>query len=333
MSSEDSSWEGDIEGPSDSANGTGKTTKVRGKGTCTWMEDNKKESLEFNSMGVSVGSNDGKFGRYLGGLARDSNVLPLVTKPWPKVSTTIEWKPEDLPRLPLIKHNIMERVAKYWRSYKNRLKKAHYDPKIGTPGRWVCGNKDVNVAEWREMVKYWDTEKTTLKKHGHELDPIQFFYDKHTRNDKEKTWIDEVAERTHASMQEKLAEIVAVEGNETTEMRERAYVAVMGPEKRHRVRGYGLGVIPDMVPYLQIDGSSSSHRSYGRHYAHLQSQFMELESKYQQQQQQAQVQQVQTQEQLLQTQQELAMLKQMIQSQQSTPPSQQFFQPLQQPSF
>ncbi|KAM5554136.1 hypothetical protein ABKV19_026062 [Rosa sericea] len=134
-------------------------------------------------------------------------------------------------------------------------------------------------------------------------------------------------------MQEKLAEIVAVEGNETTEMRERAYVAVMGREKRHRVRGYGLGVIPDMVPYLQIDGSSSSHRSHGRHYAHLQSQFMELESKYQQQQEQAQVQQVQTHEQLLQTQRELAMLKQMIQSQQSTPPSQQSSQPLQQPSF
>ncbi|KAM5554135.1 hypothetical protein ABKV19_026062 [Rosa sericea] len=116
-------------------------------------------------------------------------------------------------------------------------------------------------------------------------------------------------------------------------MRERAYVAVMGREKRHRVRGYGLGVIPDMVPYLQIDGSSSSHRSHGRHYAHLQSQFMELESKYQQQQEQAQVQQVQTHEQLLQTQRELAMLKQMIQSQQSTPPSQQSSQPLQQPSF
>ncbi|KAM5584948.1 hypothetical protein ABKV19_004363 [Rosa sericea] len=109
----------------------------------------------------------------------------------------------------------------------------------------------------------------SLKKHGHE----------HTRNDEQKTWIDEVAERTHAGMQGKLAEIVPVEGNETTEMRERAYVAVMGPEKRHRVRGYGLGVIPDMVPYVQIDGSSSSHRSHGRHYAHLQSQFMGLESK------------------------------------------------------
>ncbi|XP_062028202.1 uncharacterized protein LOC133744086 [Rosa rugosa] len=108
------------------------------------------------------------------------------------------------------------------------------------------------------------------------MSPIlfSFFYDKHTRNDKEKTWIYEVAERTHAGMQEKLAEIVAVEGNETTEMRERAYVAVMGPEKRHRVCGYGLGVIPDMVPYLQIDGSSSSHRSHGRHYAHLQSQLI-----------------------------------------------------------
>lgn len=134
-------------------------------------------------------------------------------------------------------------------------------------------------------------------------------------------------------MQEKLAEMVAVEGNETLEMRERAYVAVMGPEKHHRVRGYGLGVNPDMVPYLESHGRSSLHRSHGRAYAHLQSQFMELESKYQEQQEQTQMQQAQTQAQLLQTQQELAMLKQMIQSQQSTPPSQASSQPLQQPPF
>ena len=110
-------------------------------------------------------------------------------------------------------------------------------------------------------------------------------------------------------MQDKLAELVADEGHESTELRQRAYVAVMGPEKRHRVRGYGLGVIPDMVPYIQTDGGSSSHRSHGKQYARLLSQFMELESKYQQQkeqQEQAQVQQLQTQEQLLQQQRELA---------------------------
>lgn len=64
----------------------GQITNVRGKGTCIWMKDNQKEPLEFNSMGVSVGSNDGKFSRYLGGLARDHNMLPLVPKHWPKVS-------------------------------------------------------------------------------------------------------------------------------------------------------------------------------------------------------------------------------------------------------
>lgn len=133
-------------------------------------------------------------------------------------------------------------------------------------------------------------------------------------------------------MQETLAEMVAVEGNETLELREKAYVAVMGSEKRHRVRGYGLGVISDMMPYLQNQGSSSSHKAHGRAYAQLQSQFMELESKYQQQQKKTKVQQEQTQSQLLQTQQELAMLKQLIQSQQSTPLSHQSSQPLQQPA-
>lgn len=57
-------------------------------------------------------------------------------------------------------------------------------------------------------------------------------------------------------MQEKLAEMVVVEGNETLEMRERAYVAVMGPEIRHKVHGYELGVNPDMVPYHESHGRS-----------------------------------------------------------------------------
>lgn len=64
--------------------------------------------------------------------------------------------------MPLIKHNIMERVAKYWKSHKNRLKKAHYASKIGKPERWVCTDDDVDANQWREMVKHWDGEKTTV---------------------------------------------------------------------------------------------------------------------------------------------------------------------------
>lgn len=68
--------------------GNSNTTKVRGKGTCDWMVGNQKESLEFNSMGVSVGSNDARFARYLGGLARDHNIVPLTFEHWPKISTS-----------------------------------------------------------------------------------------------------------------------------------------------------------------------------------------------------------------------------------------------------
>lgn len=53
-----------------------------------WMVGNQKESLEFNSMGVSVGSNDARFARYLGGLARDHNIVPLTFEHWPKISVS-----------------------------------------------------------------------------------------------------------------------------------------------------------------------------------------------------------------------------------------------------
>ena len=56
----------------------------------------------------------------------------------------------------------MERVAKYWRSYKNRLKTTYYKKYINTPQRWVCGDKDVDANQWREMVRHWDKERTTV---------------------------------------------------------------------------------------------------------------------------------------------------------------------------
>lgn len=34
--------------------------------------------------------------------------------------------------------------------------------KIGTPACWVCGDNDVDAEQWREMVKHWDKEKTTV---------------------------------------------------------------------------------------------------------------------------------------------------------------------------
>ncbi|ONK71671.1 uncharacterized protein A4U43_C04F11150 [Asparagus officinalis] len=83
-----------------------------------------------------------------------------------------------------------------------------------------------------------------------------------------------------------LTSLVETHGEETSELRQQAYVAARGLETRGRVRGYGRGVTPEMIPCVaQTQPTSSSFRSRTeRAYANLQSQYSEIEEKYERQQ-------------------------------------------------
>ena len=85
---------------------------------------------------------------------------------------------------------------------------------------------------------------------------------------------------------QELTQLVAANGEETLELRQKAYVTAMGFERRDRVRGYGAGVTPEMVPWVvQTQPASSSRRQSrkGRDYALLESQFLQLQANYAQQ--------------------------------------------------
>lgn len=60
---------------------------------------------------------------------------------------------------------------------------------------------------------------------------------------------------------------------DTPELRTQVYVEEMGPENRNRVRGYGHGVTPVMVPYA---ATSSSKRSSSSREAIVQAENLEL---------------------------------------------------------
>ncbi|XP_020272330.1 uncharacterized protein LOC109847514 [Asparagus officinalis] len=124
------------------------------------------------------------------------------------------------------------------------------------------------------------------KKHGRKPDPIEIFYIVHKRRDENKSWIDDASEELAVKISRELTSLVETHGEETSELRQQAYVAARGLETRGRVRGYGRGVTPDMIPWVaQTQPTSSSLRSRtGRAYANLQSQYSELEEKYERQQ-------------------------------------------------
>ncbi|ONK68503.1 uncharacterized protein A4U43_C05F12440 [Asparagus officinalis] len=112
------------------------------------------------------------------------------------------------------------------------------------------------------------------------------FYIVHKRRDENKSWIDDASEELAVKISRELTSLVETHGEETSELRQQAYVAARGLETRGRVRGYGRGGTPEMIPWVaQTQPTSSSLRSRtGRAYANLQSQYSELEEKYERQQ-------------------------------------------------
>ncbi|XP_020268232.1 uncharacterized protein LOC109843691 [Asparagus officinalis] len=237
---------------------------------------------------------------------------------WKTIYDTIDWRPEDVPNIPKIRLVMLQRLSDRCRNYKASLKAKYYTPYVGLPERFLCGDDRVDRDQWRAMVNYWDTDPKNKvrcekniesrkrqkmnhtggtksfarhmadyeKKHGRKPDPIEMFYIVHKRRDENKSWIDDASEELAVKISRELTSLVETHGEETSELRQQAYVAARGLETRGRVRGYGRGGTPEMIPWVaQTQPTSSSLRSRtGRAYANLQSQYSELEEKYERQQ-------------------------------------------------
>ncbi|ONK64601.1 uncharacterized protein A4U43_C07F27840, partial [Asparagus officinalis] len=141
--------------------------------------------------------------------------------------------------------------------------------------RFLCGDDRVDRDQWWAMVYYWDTDPKNKvrcekniesrkrqkmnhtggtksfarhmadyeKKHGRKPDPVEMFYIVHKRRDKNKSWIDDASEELA-----ELTSLVETHGEETSELRQQAYVAAKGLETHGRVRCYGRGVAPEIIP-------------------------------------------------------------------------------------
>ncbi|ONK67319.1 uncharacterized protein A4U43_C06F18910 [Asparagus officinalis] len=292
--------------------------KKRGRGydKPKWGKSGK-ESIAFTEDGLCVDPKDAQLSRYLGNLAKNSRFLPLkpidwrlhddttMDHVWKTIYDTIDWRPEDVLNIPKIRLVMLQRLSDRCRNYKASLKSKYYTPYIGLPERFLCGDDYVDHDQLRAMVNYWDTDpKNKEKKHGRKPDPIEMFYIVHKRQDENKSWIDDASEElaeltslveTHGEETSELRQqayvaeltsLVETHGEETSELRQQAYVAARGLETRGRVRGYGRGVTPEMIPWVaQTQPTSSSLRSRTRRaYANLQFQYSELEEKYERQQ-------------------------------------------------
>ncbi|ONK72573.1 uncharacterized protein A4U43_C04F20820 [Asparagus officinalis] len=148
--------------------------------------------------------------------------------------------------------------------------------------RFLCGDHHVDRDQWRAMVNYWDTDLKNKVRCENNIESRKRQKMNHTGGT--KSLARHMAD--YVKISRELTSLVETHGEETSELRQQAYVAARGLETRGRVRGYGRGVMPEMIPWVaQTQPTSSSLRSRtGRAYANLQSQYSELKKKYERRQ-------------------------------------------------
>ncbi|XP_040365662.1 uncharacterized protein LOC121050229 isoform X3 [Rosa chinensis] len=200
-----------------------------------------------------------------------------VDEAWQTVQDALDWSdPETLKLVADIKDVVVDKLHERWRSFKYKMKKKWYKPFMGMERRFICGNKHVHVGQWRALVSTWDetknqevaetnvTNRQQLKLHqttgtktyaqmryqwecehpGEVLDRVTFFgivYGSRQKDPSKPQPNNEEAQKKFDEFEE-LENNIRIEGREVThEVRNELFHKVMGPEKRNRVRGYGIG--------------------------------------------------------------------------------------------
>ncbi|KAB2600132.1 hypothetical protein D8674_010403 [Pyrus ussuriensis x Pyrus communis] len=246
--------------------------KIRwGRGRC--------EKLNFNRFGqpISPRDNVAKFGRYIAMLARDGGIIPIdspdwrqiesskLDRVWSLVQATIDWtNPKAAGKEDKVRAIVETKLHDRFRTWRAKLRKLYYVPFENSEQRKHCNDSRVIQRQWQSLVAYWDKIENKAEEHdGNEPDRVTFFKMTHTRGPKQLPVDDESARMMLAF--ENLEVEVRERGDEvTTEVRNKIYAEVLGPEKRNQVRGFGLG-----VGWADVPGIVTEQRGISREVKYL----------------------------------------------------------------
>ncbi|CAN6568157.1 unnamed protein product [Malus baccata var. baccata] len=239
----------------------GTSQRRRGPSIPKWT----KQFCSFDSSGKCISDHSSAFSRLVAAEVRDNRNFPLERDwrkikeevkdvLWNRIKGNIFFEEADIVKMPIIRHMTLKIAEHAHKEYRNKLKKEHYSKRAEEERNHPP--PEVNPAQWAALVAYWNKEKTRRNQHGKEADPVTFFRECHTRKD--KSWIDETSERTTATMEGNLQNLIESGQEDNEELRTHVYVDTMGPETHNRVRGYGYGVTPDMVSYASSSSSTSN---------------------------------------------------------------------------
>ncbi|XP_070678002.1 uncharacterized protein [Malus domestica] len=254
--------------------------RTRGAAIPKWKE---KQLCLFDSKEKCVSENASEFSKLVASEVKDPRLIPLKKDwrlvpedvkdgLWERIKGYIIFLDEDLDRIPLIRNMTLHVADHAYKEYRNNLKAEYYtkDKRKSAwnlPLVWMVEVAEKNKFNRESKTMNHTTGSKTFarvreelkRKHGKEPDPISFFRATHTRKD--DSWIDESSQQRGSSMESQVQFVVESGQEDTSDVRTQIYVEQMGSETRNRVRGYGHGVIPEMVSYASSSGSRSSRSS------------------------------------------------------------------------
>ncbi|XXG73091.1 hypothetical protein AAC387_Pa07g2068 [Persea americana] len=174
---------------------------------------------------------------------------------------------------PRVKKWVFDKICQFWKNWKSKLKKTHYDPFHTTRERLQYRPDRVDPVQWVLLIEFWGTkdgmerskrnaenralqtmnhtagtksfarireEERARNLDGQAPDRMEMFRLTHTRRDGQI--VDWASEDALRRLNERVSQ--QLESPERSCARDDIFTQVMGEDRRGRVRTFGLGVTP-----------------------------------------------------------------------------------------
>ncbi|KAM7482103.1 hypothetical protein LguiB_006686 [Lonicera macranthoides] len=143
------------------------STKRRGRGPTRCLKvwnTVGRIHIDTNDLGQPIGFDAPKLSNFLGTMARDGLLAPLIYSDWramPDANKENMWQQVELKFDidPKSKCWVLDSLAKKWRNWKCMLKAAHYNTHTTDEERLADRDERVLPDQWEYLISYWNSEE------------------------------------------------------------------------------------------------------------------------------------------------------------------------------
>ncbi|KAJ8647907.1 hypothetical protein MRB53_000930 [Persea americana] len=149
-------------------NGSQARKRTRGPNRCIARNHQEERVVwRLNEFGQPIGANGRLLSSFLGIIARDGQKAPINYFDWRKmpmerkmdmwraVLSKFEIATDEQPR---VKKWVFDKICQFWKNWKSKLKKTHYDPFHTTRERLQYRPDRVDPVQWVLLIEFWGTK-------------------------------------------------------------------------------------------------------------------------------------------------------------------------------